>query len=457
MNRAERIKNGERIQDALREQIKKNYVKQFRQESSDYKRQQFGADPLDSYDMIQKEMVKNHKNSLSDNKEFIDLLKERTQGKDEGIISNKVVSEVQGMRQETIVTTPFDSRDTHIYYNINLINTTLNVELPAKVYDTRSQPILKKADDYFISVVRFSLPASGIPLFNANVDGSGNIVNWFITMEDASGNTYKAPVPYIYENSSSFTYVFSYQQIADMINTAFQAAYVLLVAAHSGIVPSAPFMIYDAVTELYSIIAPKEYQTAGIGVWMSSQIYKKFNNFEVFFNDFNTPSGLDVELLFENHGNNTLDASGNQLGFNPSGTGAAYYVNTQEYPALFNINEFKSIVFLTGSIPILAESIPSASISGNSNSGAGSATNTTLSILTDFELNASAISTARSQIQYYPQGAYRLTEMIGTSPLNSIDMQIYYQDLQNNIFPLFLEPSEYATVKIMFRKKTMGV
>jgi hypothetical protein len=71
----------------------------------------------------------------------------------------------------------------NIYYNMVIENDTLDY-IPAQFFETRSEPILQKANDYHMSVIRFSIPTSSIPIFSfpmaiynqGTISQSGNTV-----------------------------------------------------------------------------------------------------------------------------------------------------------------------------------------------------------------------------------------------------------------------------------------
>jgi hypothetical protein len=139
------------------------------------------------------------------------------------------------------------------------------------------------------------------------------------------------------------------------------------------------------------------------------------------------------------------------------------YALTQSYTSLPQWSNFTGIVFLTG-MPVNTESLPAVTATPNAspsdtapvaNQGVLTTSDNSRPILTDFEIGSTVAD--GTPAQYFPQGPYRLTNLTTNGPLNYINFQIFWQDRSLNLYPLIISPEDYASVKIMFRKKSLGL
>lgn len=125
----------------------------------------------------------------------------------------------------------------------------------------------------------------------------------------------------------------------------------------------------------------------------------------------------------------------------------------QEYNTLAYWNSFRNLVFVTGSIPVASEYVPTSVFGPNSGSGI----NNSRQILTDFEPLLQYAGDSRTNLQYYPQGPYRLVNLETNIPLRRFDVQIFWQDNNNVLRPVYLSRGTEATIKFLFLKKTSNL
>jgi hypothetical protein len=391
--------------------------------------------------------------------------------------------------------------DDHVYYNISIPNNG-TVPIPASFAESRTTPLISDPSQYYLSVVRFNIPSSLIPLLNFPDPPSTNS-RYSITLH-YRGADYRQFLQYIPYNNLLPTNplsqaVYSYGQMCDMINTAFALAFTALQTANPGLTdPSLPpLIVYNPVTNLFSILVQPSYNLSNEGfaitIYMNTLLYGFFQNFESSFFGNNTLNGKDYQIL-----TNTTNLFQQPLvqlsqGFTGAptwnnattyGAGAIVFYLGQYYqsvaagnvahqpntsPAFWNnytgfdayniiqesisnylFSGFRNISFVSGSIPVLNENLNAQQqtnalgpLTGGSNSR---------SILTDFEPSILS-GDAKSNYQYFPQGEYRLIELQSTDPLKKMDITIYYQDQFQNLYPVMIPPQSLATIKILFRRK----
>jgi hypothetical protein len=120
----------------------------------------------------------------------------------------------------------------------------------------------------------------------------------------------------------------------------------------------------------------------------------------------------------------------------------------QEFSSISYINSVKSIVFLSNTLGAQKEFIASK---GNGGTLSG------LSIVQDFEFDFTKAGSVQEYIYFNSNGVgnYRLVDIKSTTALNKIDISVYWQDAQNNLYPLILFPNTYVSIKIIFVRKSL--
>jgi hypothetical protein len=408
----------------------------------------------------------------------------------------------------------------NLYFNIDIINplrtinpfSLINRDVPdiLAVYEENlTQPLIQNPSDYYITVARFSIPGTSIPIFSMDIIPNqidpnltpysfclsylGNdfpaILEYFST-----GNTPVPPAPrpgVFQDRMSRYYYVYEYSHMIQMMNITLNTAFLALKAAFPAAPPTeAPFFVYDEITQLISLVAQYAYTgNATIQIFTTSLTYERFlNGMSVQFLGNNQPNGKDLLFLFPPMNINVPGGTiapkviGLLPKFNdawvagpgpvrPIPAGAQletkeprdytadvnnppfYLFNVQDFVTIQYWNSFRNIVFTTGNIPVQSEYIPSVqNFVPNTNTQATGAI-AYRPILTDFQPILAAAGDARSQLQYYPQGPYRLLDMISNTPLQKIDLQIWWEDIIGNLHPIFIAASQIASVKLLFIKK----
>lgn len=330
--------------------------------------------------------------------------------------------------------------DSHTYYNVVVNNPITNpISIPATFTETRTSPIIDNPSLYHFDIERFSVPSTAIPLFIFQD-------NFYYVTLKYNTDTYTQPVvfyPVILTNPESRS-VFEYQHFIYMINNALQAAYTAANTAHPGVCPSAPLMIFDAPTQLFSILADKNYDPAVVSptfeIYFNIPLFNRFRSFFATF-DSSTDPFLNYHILVLNLGSNTNYTVGT----------TTYYQMQQEVISTGCLSDLKSIVFTSANIPIKSEYIPSTN---------GISTDAFRKILIDFEplLSGNTTSNVGSiEYQYYLQGPRRLLDMQSNTPIRTIDVQVYWEDNNQNLTQILLPPGSCLTIKMLFSLKAKEV
>jgi hypothetical protein len=251
-----------------------------------------------------------------------------------------------------------------------------------------------------------------------------------------------------------YYYIYYYHTLSFIINEALRLAYNDLKTAF----PLAPIDVQPSIN----------YNDNGRGTFqfivdrkMAPQITAPPNNVRLFFNPLmnlllsNTPGIVNIGGL---NGNLNLDFElaiyqelfdANEYFVNGNQTTPRCLFFEQEFNNVAYINAVKSIVFISNTLSTNKEYISSKDDINELNG---------LSVIADFEIsNSEEAGTVRNLVQYATTGTgtYRLIDIKTTTPLNKLDLSVYWTDQLGNLYPIFLYPNTYLTVKFVFTRKTI--
>jgi len=362
---------------------------------------------------------------------------------------------------------------THIYYNISITNndtTGLTAAPRIDFNETRNQPFINNPSQYFMSVVRFSMDTSTLPIFACQPQldpvTPGDLIysitmtqgaftyQQYINFQPQTNELPRPPYPLSFSDSiSHYWELYSYQWWNNLVNEAFTACTAGLNALVAGSI-TAPFMVWDpsGYTAILNTDAAYFDQTPGV---LAEPIYIYFNTpMWVLYSSYNAQYlGTSVT-----NGKNYQLVIANQRGQNEyteTSTGITFIQSYQEYPTSPLWNPVQSIVFTTALLPIVPEltaaPIAFQGVPGNFVSYGNNAnlTNT----LTDFEVPLTKGSEYKPVISYTPASEYRLTDLFGTNPCSAINVTIFWKDRYGVLTPVTLSAGSSCNIKIMFRRK----
>lgn len=391
-----------------------------------------------------------------------------------------------------------------IYYNARLmsnINTgkVLESSTPsnsiAVFEDQRQSAVLDNPEDYYLSITRFTIDCSTLPLFIMNMSTSkqfdgvadDNITRtpYIITMS-YDGFEYQqellytpedktAKIPNVADNpnlyaTSPYFYVYTYQHLVDMINTAFKACFDGLDVQTNLPTDKPPFIIYDRDSDRFDIIADANgYRNKNYDGSDNPQINIYFNNYmyDLFYavqadhidNAYTLNTNLkDYRLRFENTGINIYDNTINIKYYDPyNKTTLTSYADIVlimrvEWDLNSNICENSEVLFTTSHIPTASQySSPFIPFEKASSS---SIVNTFQKQLTDFSLipHIDDSNSVRSMVTYVPS-THRYLELNGENSLNKIDIYVYWRSNRGALIPFSLSSKSVVTMKLMFIRK----
>ena len=393
-----------------------------------------------------------------------------------------------------------------IYYNITMTGKTYQEGVPASFVEERVQPLIQNPDDYYLSVVRFSIDGTWIPIFLCKTvydpynPQSPNTTPYIITI--TYGNyQFAIPLEFIPESdvpipnppvninqqdlTSPYYFVYYYSTIVTMLNNAIYKAFHGFTNAIINPNPGhhvdglydkvpglstlpLPYFIYDSELEVFSLIVPyldnplapgvKAYVTQfdsnnypvvnvpnAIKIFMNTELSLLIDGFDFFAYDAYTVN----LMIIRNFQNNYYNPPNLPIPNTPE-----WLASTQQYNTIGSLTSIQSIVFTTNTIPVQHEYIPTNAVVGSAGSQSGNISfrNT----LTDFIPSVfERAGQPRSRYIYNPTAQFRLISLKSNQPLTKIDLHMWWSDQYNNLYPLYVSYNQSNSVKLMFIKKSL--
>ncbi len=363
-----------------------------------------------------------------------------------------------------------------IYYDIDILNTDFqqtekNTQI--EFQETRNSPFIDKAEDYFMSIVRFELSdTSTLPVFIPEIEPNQEDINktiYQLSLTNNVGTSGIITVIYVpftadqqifpqspvgrQQENTPYYHVYNYNQFLKAINIAFINA---LDALYPGGIPTGvtpPFLEIDPVTKKLSLYAlASAYYTLDstkIKININAPLKRLLNSFQFVDFGFGNPAfplpyTFYLDSMFQ-HGNVVkLDVGGASL--------VPYFKMTSQDLDIVTWNPISSVVFTSSYMPVSPTNTSTPSVilynSGNNRN--------TASIVTDFQVNITADNSYRQNLLYSPTSEYRLFSLFSSQPLNSIDIRVWWKDKFGRLNPLTNPGGAFANMKIMFRRKAFN-
>lgn len=364
--------------------------------------------------------------------------------------------------------------DDRIYYNIDVREGRLApTGLPyAEFSIERSQPILANPKDYYLTISRFNVPVLDTPILLMPIGtayyGVAPIppaINWSdftvtlsylgvdfqqtVIYETQTPNVTPPTVPgYIDPNAPYYYSVYAYNDFIRMVNLAFQNAFNALNTHFGGAQPQteAPYYIYNSETELFSLVTQYSYLTSAVTpceIFLNANLLTYLGNIKGTFYGRNLANGKDFRIRIDNNDNGYAKPGG----IIPVPPLTPDYLKfDQEYRSLDIMTSFHDLVFTTNTLSINREWTQSSDPTNLRPNQVG--------LLTDFHPLIARAGDNRSDLYYYPQGPYRMINLLGDTPLRNFDFKIWWKDKQGRLYPLTIPYNQVLSIKFLFIKKS---
>lgn len=369
----------------------------------------------------------------------------------------------------------------NIYLNISFQPPYLSNEPYLLEYNvTKDTPILDKMSDYYLSIIRFDIPLSEIPItiapplpnqnpaaltypnllfpvigityngINYPIGPNNNLV--FIPPNLTSFGPPTQNFPY--QNITPYYWVYSYDWFLQIINNALLVAY--NASPLPGLFPTyaPPYFTYDATTQLISLIVPDFFTRIVAPAIAIPTISFNFNmlqyldGFPMRGNGLGAANGFEETIDLVN--GNVHDINGYAL-FGTAPTNPPTYIKvTQSYITTQYWNPIKKLLLTSETIPVVKEYVQAQTPFGINTS-----LNPSLPIVTDFTPVIEKAGDQRTIAYYLPTAEYRKVNMISELPLQKVSLKVFWEDLYGNIYPLNIGSYQSASIKIVFLHKSL--
>lgn len=342
----------------------------------------------------------------------------------------------------------------NIYLDISVTNNDSTSNYPLSYYDNSSGNYINRCSDYYVSMIRFTIPTRLMKIFTFRSD------SYFVTLS-YGGTDSTAEVPYIsFSATDTDRNVFRYQDFITMINTAFKTAFdnlIAIIGVLPGLPTSPPELIYSN-TGFISFFYPIGYDTDSvtptINIYMSTKLHNFFaDSIQIYHLGHNLPSKKDIQLLVQDYVTNRY--------YDPTTGVLTYYLTPQQINTLPIWYDFSGIAIITNSIPVAQtmqktnKSRPASQQTSNNAAISSSIGNTSnIRAFVDFSI-INSDPTKLTNLVYIPQGPYRLVDLLSDQALSSVDLSVMYINNDNTYTYFLLAPGDTAKFKLLFIKKSV--
>lgn len=372
-----------------------------------------------------------------------------------------------------------------IYYDIVVSNLSSEEAPPPVLYfnETRNNPFIIDPDSYYLSIVRFTLDTTTLPIIQPSIQPNQSnrdltlysfTLSWTNPVAPFQEFNYQQFVIYqpqdlgtivpsppsqttngLQNNSTGYYDIYSTQYWIFLINTTLTQAYAglnaLVVGAGLALPsPNAPVMTWDNINNIAVLNADNAGYNDSvanyIGIWMNSNMYQLFSSFPVII------QGLSTSGLGKNVRVTTTSLGGsNLIQFPPvSPTYTAIQV-VQEYSTISVWTPITSIVFTSNTLPIVPNQVSAPLLFFNGNRFISGGNNANISqVITDF---VGGDGIYKPSITYLPTAQYRLVSLMGNTPIYNLDVEVFYKNRVGELVPFRLSSGSTATIKILFTRK----
>lgn len=359
-----------------------------------------------------------------------------------------------------------------IYANVVLTNEDVNNQpIIANYIEEKSQSIINRADEYEVSVVRFSIPTTYIPLFLFEVQTGQPDINlgiYSITIR-FGGVDYQRyvifspqdlgasipPPPTTRQTRSEYYFLYSYDYILSLFNTTLTNIVNDINTAFPASLVYTPYFELDEATGLISLIISDEYyDTSGVAeIYFNVPMTLLFEEYSGWYLPDPPVNGKHFKLDTRYNPQQACDVYGltppSAVAYGNPPTVSNFMKITAEYQNYKLWFPMKSLEFTTNLLPVQYDLQPSSTTASSIISN-----NVYRNIITDFEPIINSVGDTRNgSLQYYPQGPYRMVSLKGTHDIRKIQISVYWIDKFNNPYPIRIGYGESLSLKLLFRKK----
>lgn len=396
-----------------------------------------------------------------------------------------------------------------VYYDLTLFNLnngdTNAANSPFLIFnEQRQNPIINNTGDYYMSIVRFQLDTTSLPVFIPLIQSyddqlaaynSFNPPNppsppapftatntqtiYSVTVVDnTTGQEYQryvqwspqinntdvtAPAP---PNSSNplqretgWYFCFNFEWFVSLVNDAINSAISAITPAPA--VPPIAFLAWNSTsnsatiylgTPNFTTISPAT--TPLLSIYFNQSLFTLFSSFPAtYYGSVGVTNGKNYEIYV----NNTLQGLNTILlpvVVVPPATQTECVAINQEWDTTILWTPVSSVVFTSATFPIVPNLLSPAQTFSNGVliNLAPEANNANFAqVITDL---ASGDLCYKPSLLYNPTAQYRLIDMFGNTPLTNINIQVFWKTKVGTFVPFRLATGNGCSIKLLFTKKS---
>jgi hypothetical protein len=389
-----------------------------------------------------------------------------------------------------------------IYYDITVTNTQSTTTNPPIFYynESRTIPFINCPQDYYLSILRFTIDTGTLPVFIPTIKANQANVNdtiysvtlsfnsptvgptfgifesqIFITWVPQDTNAIVPSPPNItsnkqQDNSTGYYNCYSYSYWTALVYKAYFDAFTALQLHFAGdpafIAVYPPIINWDTTNgqgvmyaevlgynynPLYPIL-PNPYLNP-IKIFMNAPLYSLYGSFPARYLGYEGVTGgknFQIEVV-------DIGGTNYQPITIPNTTPAVTYdaiVMYQEYSTISNWTPIVAMVFVSNTLPVTPNQVSTPLIfNENSQIVLGGNNANTANIVTDLVSNNGLY---KSSLVYEPISQYRLVTLNGNRPLFNLDLQVFWRDRFGGLNPVTIPSGGSVTMKVGFLKRGSG-
>ena len=389
-----------------------------------------------------------------------------------------------------------------IYYDITVSNFQSTVTKPPVFFfnEQRNNPFIMNPEDYYLSILRFTLETGSLPVFIPSIQPNQADVNktiYSFTMEytyppvGVAGSTvytsaqtfvdwipqdFAAQVPLppsaninrIQNNATGYYNCYSYSYWIYLCDLAMNAAFedlrtqVIAVGGAAAFPTTySPFINWDTTSDQAVIYADEAAFTVdnrginvdNIRIYMNAPMYGIFNSFPAVHLGYSQATlGRNFQLIIANVGAINLVTI---TPVNPPPAPAPQTFRAiatyQENSTVANWSPITALVFTSNTLPIQSNQVSTPVIYDDNEIITFGGNNANIAnIITDM---VSDNGQYRPNVVYEPRAEYRLVTLYGNRPLSNVDLSIFWRSKTGELIPYRINSGEAVTIKLAFLKK----
>jgi hypothetical protein len=370
----------------------------------------------------------------------------------------------------------YDNGPDYIYYdmtctNRNTNNDAGNTQLIFK--DIRQNVIIDKPENYLLSVIRFQLDTTSVPIHRFEVQpnqGNPDLGIYSVTLEyddgvnpvvvtqpeylywipvdlDVSVPTAPSLNPNGLQSDTDYYYSYSYEHMMRLCNTALSEAMIKLKALTAPVLDTVdpPYMKWYVERGSASLFAFKDKFDQSvkpvINIYFNRPLHFLFSSMPFIQMQHNATKNRHYKIV--------------SLPYFTESVGIDTYIRIdQEYNTTACWTPVSSIVFTTGSLPVVSNELSNPLVYENNrmvqlNRG----NDQKQSIITDFITDENSY---RSNL-VYTANVYRYITLLQSQPIRQIDITVWWKNKFGELKPFFLDAGASCSLKIMLKRKINSI